>query len=164
MSHQDHKPQVFNFGPRPGSSSGTGPKKVSEAQANRVLQSGGKVDVSKKQAPSNKHNGDLGARAKHLDDDHETLKVKTVDPVIRVNIQRGRNLKEWTQADLARLINERPTVIADYENGKAIPNEAILNRIEKALGMYVRGARAGQPMEVKQPAAKPAAKAAPAKA
>ncbi len=161
MSHQDHKPQVFNFGKRPGSSGGTGsaPKKVSETQATRIMQAGGKVDIVKKQAPSNKHNGDLGRQAKHIDDDTETLRVKTVDPMIRANIQRARQQKEWTQQDLARAINEKPSVVSDYEQGKAIPNEQVLNRMEKALGVYIRGVKAGQPLEVRAPVAKASAKA-----
>jgi len=154
MSHQDHKPQVFNFGARPGSSGGGGggPKKVSEQQAARLVQSGGSVEVSKKMGAGNKHS-DLGRQAKHLDDDNETLRVKTVDFGIRTNIRRGRQAKNWTQKELAVAINEGASLVADYENGKAVPNEGVLNRMEKALGVYLRGARAGQPMEVRQPKA-----------
>ena len=146
MSHQDHKPQVFNFAKtganRPGSA---GPKKVSESQASRIAQQGGSVEVSKKMGAGNKHDS-LGRQAKHLDEDHDTLKVKTVDFNIRANIQRGRQAKGWTQKDLATQIGERQTVVAEYENGKAVPNERVLNRMEKALGMYLRGKNAGQPL------------------
>ena len=37
-------------------------------------------------------------------------------------IQQGRAAKGLTQAKLAQAINEKPAVINQYENGKAIPN------------------------------------------
>jgi putative transcription factor len=162
MSHQDHKPQVFNFGPRSGTGGG-GSKKVSESQANRISQVGGQVEVTKKMGAGNKH-FDLGRQAKHLDDDHDTMKVKTVDFNVRANIQRGRQAKNWTQKELATAINERPSLVSDYEQGKAVPNEAVLNRMEKALGIYLRGVKGGQPLAGKGPAPGPpgAAPAGPA--
>ena len=153
-THQDHKPQVFNFGPRPGTG-GTGPKKVSESQAARIAQSGGAVEVNKKMGGANKKH-DLGQRAKHLDDDHDTLKVKTVTHSVKVNIQKGRQAKNWTQKDLATQIGERVTVVAEYESGKAVPDERVLNRMEKALNMHLRGVKAGQALGVKAPAPKKA--------
>jgi len=155
MSHQDLKPQVFNFGPRPGSSGGPGPKKVSDSQAAKIVQQGGTVEVTKKMGAGNKHN-DLGRTAKRLDDDHETLKHKTVDHNLALNIQRARQAKNWTQKDLATHINEKQSVVTDYESGKAIPNEGVLVRMEKALGVHLRGVKAGQTMEAKKPAPKAA--------
>lgn len=31
-------------------------------------------------------------------------------------------------------INEKPQVIADYEAGKAIPNNQVLGKVERAIG------------------------------
>lgn len=31
-------------------------------------------------------------------------------------------------------INEKPQVIADYESGKAIPNNQVMGKIERAIG------------------------------
>jgi len=42
--------------------------------------------------------------------------------------------KKMSQKQLATLINEKPQVIAEYENGKAIPNGQIIVKIEKKLG------------------------------
>lgn len=146
---QDWKPQVFNFANRVGSA-GSGPQRVTEGQANRALQSGQKVEVVKKEhAAGNTHGAGLGSRAKRLDDDNETLKVKTIDLGVSLNIQRARQAKEWTQAQLAQQINERQSVVTEYENGKAMPDEKVLQRMEKALGVYLRGAKAGEPMAVK---------------
>lgn len=39
-----------------------------------------------------------------------------------------------TQKELATAINEKPQVIGEYENGKAIPNGQIIVKIERKLG------------------------------
>ena len=41
----------------------------------------------------------------------------------------------------AQLIAEKPTVINQYEAGKAIPNPAIINKLERALGTRLREAK-----------------------
>jgi putative transcription factor len=152
---QDWKPQTFNFAPRP--SSGGVSKNLTESQANRALQVGGAVEIQKKEHLNfNKHNTGPGANAKKLDEDNETLKVKHVDHGLSINIQRARQAKNWTQADLAKEICEKASIVTDYENGKAIPVEGVLLRMEKALGVHLRGVKAGQPMEAKKFKTKPA--------
>ena len=49
-------------------------------------------------------------------------------------IMQARQKKGWTQADLAKQINEKQTVVTDYENGRAIPENRILAAMERALG------------------------------
>jgi len=44
-----------------------------------------------------------------------------------------------TQADLAKAINEKASVINQYERGEAIPETAVLAKLEKALGVKLRG-------------------------
>lgn len=44
-----------------------------------------------------------------------------------------------TQQELARRINEKTSVIQDYESGKAIPSPQILAKIERVLGIKLRG-------------------------
>ena len=146
---QDWKPQSFNFAPRPTSAGAS--KKLSESATNRALQTGQDVEIQKREHLSfNKHSTGPGANAKKLDEDSETLKVKHVDHGLSINIQRARQAKSWTQSDLAKEICEKASVVTDYENGKAIPNEQILIRMEKALGVHLRGVKAGQPMEAKK--------------
>lgn len=38
-----------------------------------------------------------------------------------------------------QLINEKPQIIQEYESGKAIPNQQILTKLERALGKKLRG-------------------------
>ncbi|KEH41234.1 transcriptional coactivator multiprotein bridging factor [Medicago truncatula] len=38
-----------------------------------------------------------------------------------------------------QIINEKPQVIHEYESGKAIPNQHIIGKLERALGAKLRG-------------------------
>jgi putative transcription factor len=44
-----------------------------------------------------------------------------------------------SQKDVAQKINEKPSVIQDYESGKAIPNPQVLSKLERVLGVKLRG-------------------------
>ena len=37
------------------------------------------------------------------------------------------------------MINEKPQIIQEYESGKAIPNQQILAKLERILGVKLRG-------------------------
>ncbi len=43
-------------------------------------------------------------------------------------------------------INEQATVVNTYEAGKAIPNNQILGKLERALGVKLRGKDIGAPL------------------
>lgn len=44
-----------------------------------------------------------------------------------------------SQKDVAQKINEKPSVLQDYESSKAIPNAQILGKLERVLGVKLRG-------------------------
>ena len=48
-------------------------------------------------------------------------------------LQKARQAKSLTQAELAKLINEKSTVINEYESGKAIPNGQVIQKLNRAL-------------------------------
>lgn len=75
--------------------------------------------------------------ARKLEEDTETFAVKTVDKNLAKAITQARVAKKLTQAQLATAINERPQVIQSYESGSAIPNPAILNKLDRALGIHL---------------------------
>lgn len=52
-----------------------------------------------------------------------------------------------TQKDLATKINEKPQVIADYESGRAIRNNQVLGKIERAIGLKLREEDIWKPIE-----------------
>ena len=53
-------------------------------------------------------------------------------------IQQARMAKGMSQKDLATKINEKPQVIQQYEAGTAIPNGAIVQKLQKALGVTLK--------------------------
>ena len=75
-----------------------------------------------------------GLSARALDEDTETLKHATVSTDLKLAIMKARTAKGQTQKQLAAQLNLQPQVINEYERGTAIPNNAVIARIEKALG------------------------------
>lgn len=52
-----------------------------------------------------------------------------------------------SQKDLATKCNEKPSIISEYEQGKAIPNQQVLGKMERALGIKLRGQNIGSKLE-----------------
>jgi len=52
----------------------------------------------------------------------------------------GEGLKVC-RLDLWQQINEKPQVIQEYESGKAIPNNQIITKLERVLGVKLRGGK-----------------------
>ena len=80
-----------------------------------------------------------------LDRETEELHHDRVDKDVARVMQQARIAKELTQADLARLINEKQQVVNEYEQSKAIPNQQVLSKMERVLGVKLRGKDIGQP-------------------
>ncbi|XP_023328369.1 endothelial differentiation-related factor 1 homolog [Eurytemora carolleeae] len=108
------------------------------------------ITESKYGAAGNTQKGTTLNTAK-LDAETEELKHKTVDLNVGKLIQKGRQAKEMTQKELATKMNEKPQVVIEYEQGKAIPNNIILAKMERILGIKLRGKDKGQPLEPKEP-------------
>lgn len=69
-------------------------------------------------------------------------------PSVGKIIGQTRQAKSMTQKDLAVRINEKPSVIQEYESGKAIPHAQILSKMERVLGVKLRGKDIGNPVRV----------------
>jgi len=54
-------------------------------------------------------------------------------------VQQARMKKGLSQRDCAQKINEKPSVLQDYESGKAIPDTQILSKLERVLSVKLRG-------------------------
>jgi len=65
-------------------------------------------------------------------------------------MQQQRQVKGMTQKDLATKANEKVQVINDYEAGRAIPNQQVFAKLERALGVKLRGKEKGQPVPEKK--------------
>ena len=58
-------------------------------------------------------------------------------------IIKGRLDKRLGQKELANLINEKMEVIASYESKRAMPNQQVLNKLERVLGVHLVGNNIG---------------------
>ncbi|PON73318.1 Transcription regulator, DNA-binding [Parasponia andersonii] len=111
---------------------------------NQALRSGAAVQTVKKfDAGSNKKSSSSASatvvNARKLDEGTEPAALDRVAPEVRQAIQKARLEKKMSQAELAKQINERPQVVQEYENGKAVPNQAVLAKMERVLGVKLRG-------------------------
>ena len=66
-------------------------------------------------------------------DKEEHAVLGNVSAEVRIAIQRARQAKNMSQKDLASALNEKPSLISDYERGKAVPNNALVSRMERIL-------------------------------
>uniref|UniRef100_A0A8D0H2Y7 Endothelial differentiation related factor 1 n=1 Tax=Sphenodon punctatus TaxID=8508 RepID=A0A8D0H2Y7_SPHPU len=91
------------------------------------------VETSKKWAAGQNKQHSITKNTAKLDRETEELHHDRVPLEVGKVIQQGRQSKGLTQKDLATKINEKPQVIADYESGKAIPNNQVMGKIERAI-------------------------------
>ena len=77
-------------------------------------------------------------RNRELEASTEAKKHKTVTKEQGLMIQNARKAKGWKQKDLANQIGEKPDVITQYENGKAIINNKIITKLERKLNIKLR--------------------------
>ncbi|TEB36004.1 ylMBF1 [Coprinellus micaceus] len=93
------------------------------------------------------HAGTDHQRIAKLDRENEVAPPAKVAPSVGRAIQTARMEKQFSQKDVAQKVNEKPTVIQDYESGKAIPNPQILGKLERVLGVKLRGSDIGKKLE-----------------
>lgn len=132
----------------------------SEAAINAARRRGEAIATEQKfGAATNKHTGTTLNTTK-LDRETEELKHERVPLELGKAIMKGRNDKGLTQKDFATKICEKIQVVNEYENGKAVPNHAILAKMERVLEIKLRGKDRGQPLapKVQTAAAAPAQK------
>merc|ERR1711959_595475 len=95
----------------------------------------GAIDTQKKYGGGgNKQTTAASIAAAQLEDDSEELSHAKVPTELKQAIMKGRAAKGLTQKQLAQQLNMQPQVINEYESGKAVPNNQIIAKIEKALG------------------------------
>jgi len=113
---------------------------------NAAQRQGLEIETSKKftDGQNKQHTGDKNTAK--LDRETEELHHETVGLEVGRLIQQGRQAKGLTQKDLATKISEKPQIINEFESGKALPNQAILAKLERTLGVKLRGKEKGQPL------------------
>jgi len=133
---QDWEPTVWKkAGPTGKAARGT-------AVVNAARRAGDEVDTAKKAlAGGNRSAHAQVPNAKKLDENTEAFRHESVSHDFKMALQQARLAKKLTQAALAAAVNEKPSVINDYESGKAIPNGAIISKLNRALGVRLPKAR-----------------------
>ncbi|KAG6909820.1 hypothetical protein DXG01_015093 [Tephrocybe rancida] len=110
--------------------------------------SGAVVGTDKKIVTGNKANqGTDHQRIAKLDRENEVAPPAKIAPSVGRAIQDGRMALKFSQKDVAQKVNEKPSVIQDYESGKAVPNPQILGKLERVLGVKLRGSDIGKKLE-----------------
>ncbi len=73
--------------------------------------------------------------------------VETINTSVSKAIMKARQEKGLNQKDLAVKINEKATIINEYESGRAIPSQQVLAKLERILGVKLRGSNIGEKLE-----------------
>lgn len=119
-------------------------------ELNAARRAGNVVGTEKKYGSTNTKSNPEGQRLTKLDAVDDVVPTKKLDMNVGKAIQQARQEKKLTQKDLATKINEKPNVINDYEAGRAVPNQQLLGKLERALGVKLRGKNIGEPLFAKK--------------
>tara|TARA_B100000674_G_C37832820_1_gene911392 strand:- start:718 stop:1089 length:372 start_codon:yes stop_codon:yes gene_type:complete len=114
FSHQDWKPVVFH-----------------NPNANK-----------KKQPVVKRSQDEESARLRKLENDE--IQAKTITKDVKLAIQQARCNLKMSQKQLAAALSIPTDTITKYENGKAVPNNALLNRMQRILKVKLTGKDIGQ--------------------
>ena len=117
-----------------------------DSDVNAARRAGAVIATDKKTTGgANKaHQGTDHQKIAKLDRENEVAPPPKVSPSVGRAMQTARMELKLSQKDLAQKINEKPSVLQDYESGKAIPNPQILGKLERALGVKLRGTSIGE--------------------
>lgn len=120
----------------------TGAAARSKSNVNQAARTGNVETQQKHGAGGNKSaQGRQPENAAKLDEHGENFKHETVSFDFKMALQQARLAKKMSQAALATAINEKQTVVNAYEAGKAIPDGAIIQKLNKALGVRLPKAK-----------------------
>jgi len=137
-------------------SGGGGPREKvirTQSEINAARRSGAILSTDKKfSGGGNKSNNPEGQKLTKVDRSDDVIPVTKVDANVGKAMAAARQALEpkMSQKDLATKINEKPSVINDYESGRAIPSQQVLAKLERALGVKLRGKDIGTPLGPKK--------------
>ena len=72
--------------------------------------------------------------AQKLDAETEDFKHQRVTLEFKLALQQARVAKGWNQSQLAQAVAVKPSVINDYESGRAIPDGQLISKFNRVLG------------------------------
>jgi putative transcription factor len=118
-----------------------------ESAVNRAMASGAPVEITKKFSAGTNKTSAPSHNVSKIADETEIVKLNTVSLEVAKAIQVARARLNLSQKDLATKINEKPQVIGDYEAARALPNQNILGKLERILGVKLRGSNIGSSLK-----------------
>jgi putative transcription factor len=111
-------------------------KKGAKPSAEEAKRAGAPVVAEKRfGAGSNKTAQGGAVYARKLEEETDDFHLPSVSLEFKVALQQARQSKGWTQKDLAQRANEKPSVINDYESGRAVPNPQVVSKLQRVLGV-----------------------------
>ncbi|KAF9388291.1 multiprotein-bridging factor 1 [Podila verticillata] len=113
---------------------------------NAARRAGAVVSTERKVVTNAGHVGEDFRRIAKLAESEEIVAPKAVSLDVGKAIAKARIEKKLNQKELGVLVNEKQTVINDYEAGRAVPNQQILGKLERSLGVKLRGKDIGSPL------------------
>lgn len=126
FNHQDWKEVVFKK------------KYTKEESKQKAIKEGNIKSVRKFKGSDEAH------KKRKLDEETETFKHEKVNLSVGKAIQKARMEKKLTQKELAMKLMVKTNVITDYENGKAIPDNKLLSKMQRLLGVKLIGKNIGE--------------------
>ncbi|KAF0456447.1 ylMBF1 [Gigaspora margarita] len=122
-----------------------------DAAINAARRAGAVVGIERKVAGgTNKgHSGTDHQRIAKLDRENEVAPPPKLSLSVGKAIQQARQAKGLTQKDLGQKINEKANIINDYEMSRTIPNQQVLSKLERVLGVKLRGKNIGESLHSK---------------
>lgn len=125
---------TITFSNKPTSTAGASAQQKAQG-LKEAQRSGAVIDTSAKHGGGgNRQQTAASASARHLEDMTDVGDKPEVPKDLKTAIMKARAAKGITQKALATQLNMQPQVIQEYENGKGVPNNAVIAKIEKALG------------------------------
>ncbi|KAK9718170.1 multiprotein-bridging factor 1 [Basidiobolus ranarum] len=118
----------------------------SDSEVNAARRAGAVVSTEKKTIGNKGHAGADHAFIAKLDRTDDIVAPPKIGLDVGKAIQKGRQEKNLTQKELGQKVNEKANVINDYEMGRTAPNQQILGKLERALGVKLRGKNIGEPL------------------
>tara|TARA_A100001011_G_C13934153_1_gene684441 strand:- start:176 stop:559 length:384 start_codon:yes stop_codon:yes gene_type:complete len=121
LDHQDWNPVVFK-------------KKQSTTLTSEDIR---RSNYKTKQREVNNSSGNNNTAQKlyKIDNETESFEIKKVSLSLSKQIQQARLSNKMTQKELALKINVSNKIINDYESGKAIPDNNVKMKIQRALNI-----------------------------
>lgn len=124
--------------------SGFNPHNVTQDWETVVLRGKGKnVDAKKKRdgetETRGKYDGTKSSAMRKLDNATDVVKPQRINPKIKERIVQARAAQKLTQKELGVRCQVQPTIIQQYENGKAKADVNVLRKMERVLKVKLTG-------------------------